>query len=182
MGNSDNTRGAGNMTSARQQRRIGRLLLGMAAAFCSLAAQAVTNITDIEFSSRPGSKFEIRLEFDQAPPTELQSYTIEKPARIAIDFPDTASRLERKRYNLSYGNATGAMVLESGERTRLVINLVKLVPYTTRVEGNSLFLTVGQESDGEYFKPGSDPNTLQTRVESVLSAKASIRDLEFKRG
>jgi type IV pilus assembly protein PilQ len=31
----------------------------------------------------------VRLDFDQAPPAELQSYTIEKPARIAIDFPDT---------------------------------------------------------------------------------------------
>src|SRR6056297_620163 len=182
MGNSDNTRGAGNMTSARQQRRIGRLLLGMAAAFCSLAAQAVTSVTDIEFSSRPGGKFELRLEFDQAPPTDLNSYTIEKPARIAIDFPDTASQLDRKRYNLSYGNATGAMVLEADDRTRLVINLVKLVPYETRVEGNNLFLTVGEDSEGNYFKPGSDPNRVQTRVESVLSAKASIRDLEFKRG
>jgi len=182
MGNSDNTRGAGNMTSARQQRRIGRLLLGMAAAFCSLAAQAVTSVTDIEFSSRPGGKFELRLEFDQAPPTDLNSYTIEKPARIAIDFPDTASQLDRKRYNLSYGNATGAMVLEADDRTRLVINLVKLVPYETRVEGNNLFLTVGEDSEGNYFKPGSDPNRVQTRVEEVLSVESSIRDLQFQRG
>ncbi len=170
------------MTSARQQRRIGRLLLGMAAAFCSLAAQAVTSVTDIEFSSRPGGKFELRLEFDQAPPTDLNSYTIEKPARIAIDFPDTASQLDRKRYNLSYGNATGAMVLEADDRTRLVINLVKLVPYETRVEGNNLFLTVGEDSEGNYFKPGSDPNRVQTRVEEVLSVESSIRDLQFQRG
>lgn len=170
------------MTSARQQRRIGRLLLGMAAAFCSLAAQAVTSVTDIEFSSRPGGKFELRLEFDQAPPADLNSYTIEKPARIAIDFPDTSSQLDRKRYNLSYGNATGAMVLEGGDRTRLVINLVKLVPYETRVEGNNLFVTVGEDSEGNYFKPGSDPNRVQTRVEDVLSVKSSIRDLQFQRG
>lgn len=170
------------MTSERQQRRLGRLLIGLAAVFCSLAAQAVTNVTDIEFSSRPGGKFELRLEFDQAPPTDLKSYTIEKPARIAVDFPDTASKLDRKRYNLSYGNATGAMVLEAGDRTRLVINLVKLVPYDTRIEGNNLFLTVGQDSEGNYFKPGSDPNRLQTSVEEVLSVKSSIRDLQFQRG
>ena len=170
------------MTRRRQQPGFGRLLLGLAAACCSLTAQAVTSVTDIEFSSRPGSNFEIRLGFDQPPPEDVKSYTIEKPARIAIDFPDTASRLERKRYSLSYGNATGVMVLEAGDRTRLVINLVKLVPYDTRVEGNNLFLTVGQDSDGEYFKPGSDPNTLQTRVERVLSAKSSIRDLQFQRG
>jgi type IV pilus assembly protein PilQ len=55
------------------------------------------------------------------------------------------------------------LVLESGERTRLILNLVKLVPYETRVDGNSLFLTVGQDADAEYYKQESDPNTLKTR-------------------
>jgi type IV pilus assembly protein PilQ len=76
------------------------LVLGSAQAFA-------VAVTDIEFSSRPGSKFEVRLDFDEAPPAELQSYTIEKPARIAIDFPDTQSQLDSKRYSLPYGNATG---------------------------------------------------------------------------
>jgi hypothetical protein len=123
-------------------------------------------VTDIEFSSRPGSKFEVRLEFDGTPPQELQSYTIEKPARISIDFPETTSELDRKRYPLPYGNATGVLVLESGDRTRLILNLVKLVPYQTRVDGNSLFLTVGQDADAEYYKQESDPNTLATAIES----------------
>jgi type IV pilus assembly protein PilQ len=131
-------------------------------------------VTDIEFSSRPGSKFEVRLDFDTTPPAELQSYTIERPARIAIDFPGTTSALDRKRYSLPYGNATGVLVLESGERTRLILNLVKLVPYETRVDGNSLFLTVGQDADAEYFKQGADPNTLKTEIEPVLNVRSRI--------
>jgi type IV pilus assembly protein PilQ len=133
-------------------------------------AQALT-VTDIEFSSRPGSKFEVRLDFDDVPPAELQSYTIEKPARIAIDFPGTKSALERKRYSLPYGNATGVLVLESGDRTRLIMNLVKLVPYDTRVDGNSLYLTVGQDADAEYYKQESDPNTLATSIEPVMDVR-----------
>ena len=125
-------------------------------------AQAVT-VTDIEFSSRPGSKFEIRLDFDAAPP-EMKSYTIEKPARLAIDFAGTSSALERKRYSLPYGNATGVVVLESGERTRLVVNLVKLVPYETRVDGNSLYVVVGQDGGTDYVKRTVDPNQLATSV------------------
>ena len=127
---------------------VGRLLALAGTALLSLlASQAfAVAVTDIEFSSRPGSKFEVRLEFDGAPPAELQAYTIEKPARIAIDFPDTTSSLESKRFSLPYGNATGVMVLESGDRTRLILNLVKLVPYETRVDGNNLYLTVGQET------------------------------------
>lgn len=163
----------------------------MLRAFCLLAiciayllsstAAFATAVTDIEFSSRPGSKFEVRLDFDQAPPAELQSYTIEKPARIAIDFPQTTSALDRKKYSLPYGNATGVLVLESGSRTRVILNLVKLVPYETRVDGNSLYLTVGQDAEAEYFKQGGDPNALKTQIESVGNVRAEISDLQFQR-
>ena len=146
------------------------------------SAQALaTAVTDIEFSSRPGSKFEVRLDFDETPPADLQSYTIERPARIAIDFPGTTSQLDRKRYSLPYGNATGVLVLESGDRTRLILNLVKLVPYETRVDGNSLYLTVGQDADAEYYKSGTDPNTLKTQIEPVLTVASEITDLQFQR-
>ena len=149
----------------------------------SLFAQAVyaaPTVTDIEFASRPGSKFEVRLDFDETPP-DMQAYTIEKPARIAIDFPGARSALPRKSYSLPYGNATGVVVLESGDRTRMVLNLVKLVPYETRVEGNSLYLVVGQDDTGDYVKPASDPNRLISRVEQVGREQSSITDLQFQR-
>jgi type IV pilus assembly protein PilQ len=128
----------------------------------------------VQFPSREQVRGAPRLR--HAPPAELQSYTIEKPARIAIDFPGTRSALERKRYSLPYGNATGVLVLESGDRTRLILNLVKLVPYDTRVDGNSLYLTVGQDADAEYYKQESDPNTLATSIEPVMR-RASRRSV-----
>jgi len=156
-----------------------RLLSGLSLLLVGTMVSAST-ITDIEFSSRPGSKFEIRLDFDQLP-ADMSAYTIEKPARISIDFPDTSSSLDRKRYSLPYGNATGVVVLESGGRTRMVLNLVKLMPYETRTEGNSLFVMVGQEGGEEYLKQTSDPNQLQTRVEQVSDVISTIRDLQFQR-
>ena len=153
---------------------------GLLLAIFASVAQAGPSITDIEFSSRPGSKFEIRLDFDQIP-NDINAYTIIKPARIAIDFPDTGSALERKSYSLPYGNATGVVVLESGDRTRMVVNLVKLVPYETRVEGNSLFVLVGQDGGPSYVKQTSDPNRLETRVEPVTEVRSEISDLQFQR-
>ena len=154
-------------------------LAGACLGLFALAVQAAPVIEDIEFSSRPGSKFEVRLDFNEAPP-EMKAYTIEKPARIAVDFPGTTSSLEQKRYSLPYGNATGVIVLESGDRTRMVLNLVKLVPYETRVEGNSMFLVVGQEGD-DYIKPTSDPNRLPTDVTPVAEVSSEISDLKFQR-
>jgi type IV pilus assembly protein PilQ len=171
----------GKRTSPSVLRRTTLTLAGLLTLVLGSAQAFAVAVTDIEFSSRPGSKFEVRLDFDQAPPAELQSYTIEKPARIAIDFPDTQSQLDSKRYSLPYGNATGVLVLESGERTRLILNLVKLVPYETRVDGNSLYLTVGQDADAEYYKQESDPHTLKTQIEPVGDVRSSISDLQFQR-
>ncbi len=160
--------------------RVAGWLLATAATLGSALAQAEPVITDIEFASRPGSKFEIRLDFNEPPP-EPQAYTIEEPARIAIDFPGTASALEQKRYSLPYGNATGVVVLESGDRTRMVVNLVKLVPYETLVKDNSLYLVVGQDSGGEYVKQASDPNRIINKVEPVARVESEIADLQFQR-
>jgi len=116
---------------------------------------------------------------NEAPP-EITSYSIEKPARIALYFVGATSDLERKRYSLPYGNATKALVLESGDRTRLVVNLVKLVPYETRIEGNNLFLLVGQEGT-DYVKQTTDPHHLRTEVQQVADVASRISDLQFQR-
>jgi type IV pilus assembly protein PilQ len=164
----------------RRLRGIPALVCGVSLALLTGLAHGASNVQDIEFSSRPGSKFEIRLDFDQAP-ADMRAYTIEKPARIAIDFPDTGSNLDRKQFSLPYGNATGVLVLESGDRTRLVVNLVKLVPYETRVEGNSLFVVVGAEGGDEYVKTVSDPNRLPSETEEVGKVVSAIEDLQFQR-
>jgi type IV pilus assembly protein PilQ len=152
---------------------------GLVMTLLSGLAQAAT-VTDIEFSSRPGSKFEVRVDFDDTPP-DMKSYTIEKPARIAIDFPGTTSSLDRKRFSLPYGNATGVLVLESGDRTRMVVNLVKLVPYSTRVDGNSMYLIVGQDGAQDYVKQTEDPHTVPGKVAKVTEVVSEITDLKFQR-
>ncbi|MDZ7783136.1 MAG: AMIN domain-containing protein [Halioglobus sp.] len=151
----------------------------LALSLLSGLAQAGPTVQDIEFSSRPGSKFEVRMEFDE-PPVDVKTYSIEKPARIAVDFPGASSNLERKRYSLPYGNATKAVVLESGDRTRLVVNLVKLVPFETRVEGNNMFLVVGQEGT-DYLKPATDPHQVETDIAKVNRVESMISDLQFQR-
>jgi type IV pilus assembly protein PilQ len=153
---------------------------GLAVSLVSNIVQAAPEVTDIEFSSRPGSKFEVRLEFSETPP-DMKAYTIEKPARLAIDFPGATSGLDQKRFSLPYGNATGVVVLESGDRTRMVVNLVKLVPYETRVEGNNVYVLVGQDGGNEYMKQTTDPNRVATRIVPVADVKSQITDLQFQR-
>lgn len=154
----------------------------VAAAFAlTLTSQSMASVVEeISFTSRSGGKFEIRMDFDTVP-DDYKGYTVEKPARIALDFANTKSGLDRKRFSLPYGNATAVMVVEAGDRTRMIVNLVKLVPYETRVEGNSFFVTVGEGGQGDYTKPASDPNAVMAKVEKVLDVEAMITDLQFQR-
>ncbi len=169
------------MTKIRwgERNRLSRAVAALAMILAAGTAFAGPTVQNIEFSSKSGGKFEVRLEFNETPP-DFKIYAIEKPARLAVDFLGTSSSLDQKRYSLPYGNANKAVVLESGDRTRLVIELVKLVPYETRVDGNNLLLMVGQEGN-EYLKSASDPLLVSAGVVEVMDAVSEIRDLQFQR-
>ena len=148
---------------------------------CGSAAWS-TNLTNVEFASKEGGRFQVRLDFDGTPP-EPSAYQIEKPARIALDFAGVSSQLEQKKHTLSYGNASSAVILESGGRTRMILNLVELAPYTTKVEGKSLYVDVGDAGAKNYLKPTTANKALvgfSKESEAVLTNE--IVDVDFKRG
>lgn len=168
----------------RLNRLAAVLITSMVLLFSSVSLGAV-NLNDVEFSSQPGGRFEIRMDFDGTPP-EPKGYNIEKPARIALDFAGVSSQLSQKKFPLSYGNATSAIILESSGRTRMILNLVELVPYQTRVEGNSLFVEVGSSGPRDYLKPVRDDEALakvqSTDSSAVVSKSNEIVGLDFRRG
>src|ERR1044071_3477693 len=153
-----------------------KLGLVLIAAMWSLAAQAKVAMTGMDFSSLPGGKVEIRMDFNGAPP-EPKGYTIEKPARIALDLNDVVSQVSQKKHTLDLGNAQSIVVLEAAGRTRVIVNLVQLTQYSTRVENNSLYLTVGNDGVRDYLK--------ETKLElesKAASNVSSISNVDFRRG
>jgi len=173
------------MKSANATHRKGKLWRGTLCLFLGLvwakvgAAQPVM-IEDITFTAQPGAQLEVRLKFSAPPSADIESYTIEDPARIVLDFPDTQSGLEEKRYALSQANATSVMVLESGDRTRLIVNLVELVPFKSRVSGREMTLLVG-EDDGPMVAASSATDILRTDANRVERVVSEITDLAFQR-
>src|SRR6478609_7254280 len=90
----------------------------------------------------PGERFEVRVQFTDTPP-DPKGYTIEKPARIVLDFPDSVSELKDRRFPLAFDNGQSAMLLTTDGRTRLILNLNELTSYVTRKEGNAFVVEVG---------------------------------------
>lgn len=150
--------------------------------FANVVFGASVNLTDVEFSSEASGRFQVRLSFDGVPP-EPKGYSIEKPARIALDLAGVASKLEHRKFPLSYVNASSAVILESGDRTRLILNLMEMAAYQTRIEGNSLLVNVGDSGVREYLKPTKESNILSAASSTPISfAGNKIIDIDFRRG
>nr|WP_084498010.1 type IV pilus secretin PilQ family protein [Spongiibacter marinus] len=161
-----------------------RALMGQCLLLISLLASAAvsaSNLTDVEFNALEGGRFEARFQFDGAAP-EVKGYTIEKPARIALDLIGAKNQLDQKKFPLAYDNASSAIVLEGRDRTRVVLNLVSLAPYETRVEGNELVVAVGGGGSKAYLKEKYN-NPVLSMAEAAPEASGNrITDLDFRRG
>ena len=173
------------MMRANPNKRIGAVPGGwislLAACFWSVATAAVpVVIEDIAFTAQPGAQLEVRLTFSEPPSADIESYSIEDPARIVLDFPDTRSGLEQKRFSLSQANATSVMVLESGDRTRMIVNLVDLVPFESSVSGRQLTLMIGQDG-GQAVASSAATDILRNDANRVERVVSEITDLAFQR-
>ena len=73
------------------------------------------------------------------------------------------------------------LVLEAGDRTRMVVNLVKLVPYEALINGNQLILQVGQDGSGSYAKATAADDVLETQMSRVANVRSQLTDLQFRR-
>jgi type IV pilus assembly protein PilQ len=145
----------------------------------ALAQDAATRrLEAIEVQPLPGSRLELRLRHNEAAP-EPMSFTIDDPARIAIDLPDTVIALPARRQDVNLGPLTTILAAEANGRTRIVLNLSTLVPYATRVEGNSVVVEIGGEGAQPTFS--AQPAPRPTAVAAATGPR-SINNIDFRRG
>lgn len=139
------------------------------------------DLKGMDVAALPGDKVELKLTFDE-PVLAPKGYTIDQPARIALDLPGVANKLGLKNKELGVGNARSVTVVEAKDRTRLIVNLTNLSPYTTRVEGNVLYVTVGQGASGarSVIAPSANPPVSPVKV--FAHQERAIKNIDFQRG
>ncbi|WP_082066384.1 type IV pilus secretin PilQ [Pseudomonas oryzihabitans] len=153
----------------------GRLGLGLALLLSSLAGQALAaDLQALNVASLPGDRIELKLTFDQPVPVP-KGYTIEQPARIALDLPGVANKLGTKSRELGNGNARSVTVVEAGNRTRLIINLTNLASYDTRADGRNLFVTIGGTAGRQTASAQANltPNLPRAAAPTTVTAPSS---------
>ena len=159
-----------------------RALLGFSLAFLpTLSAQAdEPSLNNITFSALPGDKVQVRLELSAPPASKPLSFTIDNPARLALDFPGTTLNLAQRTKTIGTGAAQSVTAVEAGGRTRVVLNLVRMVGYDVSLDGKDVVVTLNSQPT----------SAVQPAVASASSGGSAmpgtgggeIEDIDFRRG
>jgi type IV pilus assembly protein PilQ len=157
------------------------LLTSLALPFAVRAADVPPTgnaVQSVETSILPGGKVVVRVSLKNALTGTPAGFTVGNPPRIALDLPDTGNAMGRNTVEANLGPLSSVNVVQAGTRTRLVLNLNKSVEYEARVEGNSLFIALGD------IGAGSAPVNVSPRFAEAApgAARHNIRDVDFRRG
>lgn len=166
-----------------------RWVMYMAAAllaFCTLSANAQdgNRLQDIQVQSLPGQRVELKLILSGPAPDPL-AFTIEDPARIALDLRETTLGLSSRRRDVNIGPLDTVLTAEANGRTRVVLNLDSMVPYETRKSGNTIFVTLGMAAGaaGEttQFAGSTTPSSFSSSPSFASSGARQINSVDFRR-
>jgi type IV pilus assembly protein PilQ len=165
---------------ARALRTLRWSLAGMFLLALAPALAQANTLESINSTPLPDNKLEVVLGFSAPPPTPL-GFTIENPAKIALDFTNTKLGLSKRSYNIDVGAVSSVTTAEAGGRTRLVFNLTNSVPYKTRIDGNKLIVTLSTATVAQIANGGG--NTAHFgKASTATSQNNSISNIEFHRG
>src|SRR5450631_2596441 len=136
-------------------------------------------LESIEVQTLSGQQVQLKLHLS-GPPAEPMPFTIDKPARIAFDLPDTTLALASRRVDVHSGGVDSVVAAEANGRTRLVVNVDSLLPYTTKVDGNIITVTLGNQPGSSLARQGEPPRA--GSGQPATSTARTIRTIDFRRG
>ncbi|HHM05244.1 MAG TPA: type IV pilus secretin PilQ [Gammaproteobacteria bacterium] len=139
------------------------------------AAPAAAQLLSIGYSSLPGNRVQVELTLD-GPVQPPRSFTTDNPARVALDFPATTSALKKKTETIGIGAVRSITAVQGKGRTRVVVNLVRMVPFQTRINDNRFIITV--ESDTAASAGAAPPPAGST----VAVQPFRLEGVDFRRG
>jgi len=156
-------------------------IVAISFASTSAYAQQGRQLESIEVQSLQGQRIQFRLRMNTDAP-EPMSFTIDDPARIAVDLPGTALALDARRQDVNIGPVSTVLAAEGNGRTRIVLNLNAMVPYTTRVEGDSVYIEVGGTAAAQPTFAAQAANPAGPAPVVASSGARAITMIDFRRG
>jgi type IV pilus assembly protein PilQ len=144
------------------------LALGWVVAHAEVAIQAVTG------SVQAGAEV-VRIDLSEPLASPPAGFSIQSPARIALDFPGVTSAMGRSTVEVNQGNLNSVSVVQAGDRTRVVLNLKQSTAYKTQWQGKSLMVVLEPVAATAAAPAG-------VFAEAKSRDTQPLKDVDFRRG
>jgi len=129
--------------------------------------------------AQQGSEVALRIDLKEPLASPPPGFSVANPAKIALDFQSTANGLGKTSQIFNQGDLRGMNVVQVGDRTRVVLNLVRNMNYKTRLDGKSLYVTL---SPIERLTDSAAQRTTRFAEESLVGSRHAVNDVIFRRG
>jgi type IV pilus assembly protein PilQ len=153
------------------------LCLTLVAPSTFAASNAIDNVEYSQLTDQVLVKVIFRQPLAVAP----SSFTVSAPPRVAYDFPDTENAFGKSALNVNLGPLRSLNIAQGDTRTRLVLNLSSTNQVDSRIEGNTLYLSLPKmglvaaatpSAASAVIPPSTRPNAYET--------SSSINNLDFR--
>ena len=173
------------MVSKWRSRAVALTLL-LGASVSVMAQNAIQAVS----STQQGGSDVVRIELSEALSALPVGFAVQTPPRIAIDLPGVGNALGKSSVEVNQGNLRSINIAQSGERTRLVLNLKKAGNYRAELQGKVLLLTldsaappVTAETAAPAVRSGVPAAAEPVRfAESLNRNPLALKDVDFRRG
>lgn len=172
------------MNSVSKKMKMSGLFKATLAGLClfGFGDAAARALIGLDYSVMTGNTVQVIFTFDEAA-AEPRSFTIDEPARIALDFAATENKLEQRYLQVGIGSMQSIITAASKDRTRVVLNLSQKSAYSTSVSGNQVTLTV---AGGQAALASTTTATASEPAASSITTNSGVAkgvtNIDFKRG
>jgi type IV pilus assembly protein PilQ len=143
------------------------------------APTSANTLQAINVQTLSGNQVQLTLHLSGPAPEPL-TFTIDKPARISLDLPNTTLALPSRRIDVGSAGVDTVLAAEANGRSRIVLNLDQQLPYQTRVSGNDIVVLVGAVAD-THAAARSSAAAAPHAAASGASASRAIKSIDFRR-
>jgi len=157
-----------------------KLAMVCAVAICGTAF-AQENAIESVTANQQGSNVIVKIKLKNAVTKPPLDFKITSPARIVLDFADTANDTGKTTQDIGIGDVRSANVVQDKDkdRARVVLNLGRSLNYATSVDGDTIVLTLGN-SGGPVAAVTAAGLPIARPVADV--GRQALRDIDFRRG
>jgi type IV pilus assembly protein PilQ len=141
-------------------------------------AFAENSIQSITSTQQSGAEV-VRIEMTEPLASVPSGFAVQTPPRVALDLPNVGNAMGKSLVDINQGNLRSVVVAQSGERTRLVLNLRQASNYRVEIQGRALVV---------ILEASSAPALASGKGEATHFAQAQnrdqlpLRDIDFRRG